>query len=359
MPKTPPTFIAALSLFFSLLFTFPIPAHAQTRSIALGMYYWENNRLAPADQSAVTTLRRRAGRLPAVFLIYQGWTGDYARFPWREARGARALGKPLHICWEPWSGRNGDANWSCATVSTGAYDAFIRRYAREASRFGGPILMRFAQEMNGDWYPWGTAYSAHSRRHNGNSPAEYVKMWRRVVSIFRQEGATNVAWVWSPNIFYLNNVNSNYDQRRDLRDLFPGDEWVDWIGLSVYNDGSKRAWRPFASLLDDAYRTVTALSDKPLMIAEMGATEQGAPAGTSKAAWIEQTLLRDIPARFPRIQLVNWFCRDKTNCGEANYRFDSSPRSLAAFRAAVNSPLYDGELNFQNPTVRLARFTKN
>ena len=75
---------------------------------------------------------------------------------------------------------------------------------------------------------------------------------------------------------------------------------------------------------------------------------RGAPQGTSKAAWITQAYLTDIPQQFPRIVLVNWFDRDKSKLGEADWRFNSSPESLAAYKTAVNSPLYQGEL----PPVR-------
>ncbi|RYG58787.1 hypothetical protein EON80_26535, partial [bacterium] len=183
-----------------------------------------------------------------------------------------------------------------------------------------------------------------NQRHNLNSPGQYVAMWRRVVQIFRQEGASNAAWVWSPNIHYLNRNNSVGDQNADLAALYPGDSFVNWIGLSIYADGSRNNWRSFSSLFDGAYRTVTRISSKPLMIAEMGVTEGGAPYGSSKASWISQTLMNDIPTRYPRVRLVNWFCRDKTDVGEANYRFDSSTSSLQAFRVAVNSPLYSGQL---------------
>ncbi len=90
------------------------------------------------------------------------------------------------------------------------------------------------------------------------------------------------------------------------------------------------------------------------MIAEMGVTEQGAPRGSSKAEWIEQTLLVDIPFRYPRVKLVNWFCRDKTDSGEANYRFDSSPTALAAFRGAINSRQYQGQIQMGVSRARLA-----
>ncbi|WP_157947554.1 glycoside hydrolase family 26 protein [Abditibacterium utsteinense] len=312
-------------------------------SIALGAYFYQDGQCAPGDNGAVRQWQTRAGRLPAVWLIFQSWTGWNA-FPTAQARRARQLGGKLLVTWEPWSG-GGDSGWNCNLIAGGKRDAYIRQYARDVKSAGVPVMIRFAHEMNGDWYPWGTAFGAGMRRHNGNSPQDYVAMWRRVVSIFRAEGATNAQWVWAPNIHFLNVNNSLSGQNSDLAALYPGDNYVDWIGLSVYNDASRRNWRTFSDLFDGAYRTVTQISSKPLMIAEMGVTEVGAPYGTSKAAWISQTLLRDIPVRYPRVKLVNWFCRDKTNQGEANYRFDSSASSLQAFRYAVNLPLYGARLS--------------
>jgi mannan endo-1,4-beta-mannosidase len=209
---------------------------------------------------------------------------------------------------------------------------------------GAPVMIRLAHEMNGDWYPWATAFKNRAARHNGNSPEHYTAMWRRVVVIFRAEGATNARWVWAPNIFYMNGANSLQAQKRDLAALYPGDKWVDWVGLSVYNDGAKRPWRSFDSLFSDSYATLAAISHKPMMIAEIGVTEQGAPRGESKARWIEQTFLEGIPYRYPRVQLVNYFSRDKTSHGESNYRFDSSEGSLQAFRRVALSPLYQGRI---------------
>jgi hypothetical protein len=341
-----------LTALFFVLFSLTIARTVRAASpIAFGVYYYGQGHLAPADPAATRSLEQKAGRLPAVFMIYQGWTGSYSKFPWREARGAQALGKPLLVSWEPWSGQVADSDWSCSAVASGRYDAYLHSYAREARRFGSPLLMRLAHEMNGDWYPWATAYEGGGCRHNGNSPEAFVRMWRHTVNIFRQEGATNVGWVWSPNIYYLNPYNSVADQNRDLRALYPGDSWVDWIGLSIYNDGSRRPWRTFDSLFGDSYALITSLSSKPLMIAEMGVTEQGAPPGTSTADWIGQSLQRDIPTYFPRVKLVVWFCRDKTASGEANYRFDSSPAALAVFRRAVNSPLYSGHVAVRPSTL--------
>lgn len=312
-------------------------------SIALGAYFYQNGQCAPGDNGAVSAWRAQAGRLPAVWMIYQGWTG-WNKFPVSQAKRAGQLGGRLLVTWEPWSGSVRDSNWSCRRVTAGAYDGYIRQYARAVRSARVPVMIRLAHEMNGDWYPWGTARTSGWGRNNDNSPQGYVAMWRHVVGIFRQEGATNVSWVWSPNIHYLNANNSVSDQNSDLYALYPGDAYVDWIGLSVYNDTTHRPWNTFSNLFDGAYAAVTQISSKPLMIAEMGATEARAPYGTSKAAWIEQAMLRDIPQRYPRVKLVNWFCRDKSGDGEANYRFDSSPSALRAFRVAINSPLYSARL---------------
>ena len=73
----------------------------------------------------------------------------------------------------------------------GRHDAYIRSWARDLKRFGNPVFLRFAQEMNGNWYPW-------AEDANGNKPGEYARMWRHVHDIFTAEGATNVKWVWCP-----------------------------------------------------------------------------------------------------------------------------------------------------------------
>ena len=56
----------------------------------------------------------------------------------------------------------------------------------------------------------------------------------------------------------------------------------------------------------------------------------------------------EIPQRYPRIKVVNWFDRDKTKQGETDWRFNSSPQALSAYRAAVNSPLYQGEVELRH-----------
>ncbi|MGN6698588.1 MAG: hypothetical protein ACTHMR_10540, partial [Thermomicrobiales bacterium] len=86
----------------------------------------------------------------------------------------------------------------------------------------------------------------------------------------------------------------------------------------------------------DSYAALVALTDKPLMISEIACTEDGG----DKAAWIKQAFLADLPDLFPRVRAVVWFQERK----ETDWRVDSSPAALAAYRAVAASPHYHGHL---------------
>jgi beta-mannanase len=49
-----------------------------------------------------------------------------------------------------------------------------------------PIAVSFGHEMNGNWYPWGTAHT---------TAAQFVAAWRHIHDLFARVGATNVIWV--------------------------------------------------------------------------------------------------------------------------------------------------------------------
>jgi len=180
--------------------------------------------------------------------------------------------------------------------------------------------VRFAHEMNGNWYPWGSGV-------NGNTAARYIAAWRHVVRIFRRAGASNVRWVWSPNVYGNNGA-------RAFAPLYPGNRWVDWVALDGYNWGPLRTsgWVGFGDLFGPSYDAMTRLTRKPLMIAETATSEHGG----DKAAWIRDALEVTLPTRFPRVRALVWFDREK----ETDWRVTSSPAALLAFGAAVRSPVF-------------------
>ena len=324
------------------------------RQIAVGVYFNEGKHYCPDDPQSFADLQQQTGRLARVYMNFQTWSEEWNQFSTRLADNAIRNGGVFMVVWMPSGQRaegQADPDWSCAAIAAGKHDDYVRRYAADVARWSGlqhkPLMIRLAHEMNGGWYPYGVAFERGGKRHNGNSPADYLAMWRHVWGIFDQAGARGVTWVWSPNILYINENNSPQQAEADYAALYPGDGFVDWIGLDGYNDGVKSRWKTFAELFGPSYHLITKISGKPLMIGEFACSEAGAPAGTSKAAWITRTYLSEIPLQFPRILLVNWFDRDKTHQGETDWRFNSSPQSLAAYRDAVQSRTYQGDLKLQ------------
>jgi Glycosyl hydrolase family 26 len=192
-------------------------------------------------------------------------------------------------------------------ISAGRYDSYLRTWAKGVGDVQGEVYIRLFPEMNGNWTSW-----------NGN-PEQLVAAWQHIVTLFRQEGATNARWVWSPNAkdepATANNRMENY---------YPGEGYVDVLALDGYNWGTTRtytAWKTFEDIFETPYARVTALGKQPVWLAEIASTEHGG----DKATWINEMLNS---TAFPRINAVVWFNENK----ETDWRIESSQQSLLAFR---------------------------
>lgn len=153
-------------------------------------------------------------------------------------------------------------------VLSGALDGFLDRSARRFRDHGGPILLRFAHEMDNPQYPWS--------RVGGNTPEDFIAAWRYVVERFRLNGATNVSWVWSPW------------QSETLGAYYPGVHYVDFVGLTLLNYGSTQGfgdWYGFDDLYAGLHAKI-ARYDKPVILAEFGSTDLGG----DRAAWLKDAL---------------------------------------------------------------------
>jgi hypothetical protein len=209
-------------------------------------------------------------------------------------------------------------------VAAGLYDGAIRTWADQAKAWGHPFFLRWDWEMNGGWFAWGTTAGAQ------NTPADYVAAWRHVHDVFQAEGATNVTWVWCPNVVYSGSV--------PLADLYPGDEYVDWTGMDGYNQSQTGAWTDFSTLFGSTYAQLQQLAPtKPIMIAETASAE----AGGSKAGWIRDGLSVQLPAKFPAVKALVWF-NWRINEGSVyrEWPIESSAAAQAAFADAIGSTYF-------------------
>ena len=139
----------------------------------------------------------------------------------------------------------------CARSRPSASTATCAGPPGSAALWGKPLFVRFAQEMNGDWFPWG-------RGVDGNTARDFRKAWKHVVDLFRFHGATNVRWVWSPNedsggTFQFAPLLPG---RRMGRLGRPGRLQLRWLGrLALFHDDLRQHLRPprqaFAPADDD------------------------------------------------------------------------------------------------------------
>jgi len=226
-----------------------------------------------------------------------------------------------------------------ATGVAGKYDDYIHQYAKDIVATGLPLAIRFDHEMNGVWYPWSET-TGKGDSINGNNKGDYVKLWKHVHDIFEQEGANNlVVWTWAPNI--INNLPAANKSVEFLKAMYPGDEYVDWVGVSGYLRPAYKADNnftfdyTFGSTLDQ----LREISDKPIILAEIGASEVGG----KKPQWINSVF--DALAQPENADIIglSWFNLSVTSYVEGelmtnDWRLESRPESLAAFKAGIARP---------------------
>jgi cellulose synthase/poly-beta-1,6-N-acetylglucosamine synthase-like glycosyltransferase len=302
--------------------TSSIPIRQTLLAPARGLYFGAYNPDLLRSRDAVRLWNKRHGVQLEIAHWYQQWWAGERRFRADWASMISAQGAIPMITWEPWAKRphqlhaTRDRRGRLQLIAAGRYDAYIRSFARAVARYGRPLLLRFAHEMNGGWYPW----SVHE---NGNTPAAYVAAWRHVHDVFEAEGATNVRWVWAVNSFAGLSAGA-----RDVAPYYPGARYVDWVSTTGFNWDSRRVpARSFDEVFADTYRTLKRFG-KPIMISEVG-SEGGAAAA---AAWIRNAIA-ELPRHYPQVHALVWFDSHYTSAVD----FELKGAAATALRTAIDN----------------------
>jgi membrane-bound metal-dependent hydrolase YbcI (DUF457 family) len=261
---------------------------------------------ADNNPSLIDEFSRQVGRQATTVIVYKDWT--QAPFVYSQLDGIWNQGAAPVITWEPW-------DVSLGQIANGSEDQYIHDAARAAAGWNRPLFVRFAQEMNGTWFPW------------SGDPDAYKAAWRHIVRIFREAGADKVRWVWNP---YTEGGPGQHPFSR----YFPGGRWVDWAGLDALNWGGSFSWSTFRGIVGSSYHRMLRLTQKPIMIGEVGSGEQGG----SKARWLDAMLRRSVP-HMRHVRSISFWSVDDSR---GDLRVDSSATALAAVRRALADPLYKG-----------------
>jgi hypothetical protein len=325
-------------------------ASGKVLSPARGIYHSANPDFSSAEDKVSAARIADFERLAGKKIVWAYFSDNWSRgikFPARSAQIIRNAGRIPFVriltrrvleltC--------ADKAYSPQKIIDGRFDAELKAYARAVKAFGPPILMEWGTEANGDWFQWsgacngGATLNGYGKPNYPDGPERVRDAYRHIVDLFRGEGADFVTWV-----FHMNGESAPDGAWNRHARYYPGDDYVDWIGVSVYGALTPaevaQGYTPsFASIMDKAYPELVALSaNKPIALLEFGVTQY-----SGKAKWLRHTLSQIAAMRWPKIKAISsWNDRWQNADGTfSNLRIDSSPAALAAFKAGVASSVF-------------------
>lgn len=136
-------------------------------------------------------------------------------------------------------------------------------------------------------------------------------------------------WIWAPNEIYHEKQVPYSD---DILAFYPGDAYVDWVGLSSFNWANTYKQNVWADPKDLYTETVSILRtlNKPMLIAETASADADKK-GTQKAEWIEK--LAVYMKENNDIKGVMWF---NTVDNGVDWSLQSTLASIASFKASFD-----------------------
>jgi Glycosyl hydrolase family 26 len=274
----------------------PGPSHRIRGGLEIGVF----EPYAAGSYGQIPVFAKDTGHWPQIVTYYSGWGSPFAA---RFATKARANGAETMVTLEP-------RNVSLADIAAGRYDTYLHSYAAQVRRFGHPVIVSFAQEMNGSWYSWGWTQTP---------PATFVAAWRHIWRLFRSDGVRNVTWLWDVSHQYPRGM-------APLRSDWPGRRFVDWVGLDSY------LYSPGATYATHIAPDVRRLRrfGKPVVLAEtaVGPLTHNVPADIADVF---------AGARQDHLKALIWFDVAQHGPGRVrqDWRLEGNPVAMAAFKQAV------------------------
>jgi len=230
-------------------------------------------------------------------------------------------------------------------IIEGKFDSDLHNWCASARNFGTPLLAEYGTEINGEWFPWNGVWNGASETAGYGNPAKpdgperFRDVYRHIIQTCQDEGADNITWV-----FHINASDYPEEEWNAFENYYPGDRWIDWIGISNYGAQTPQDdyWEEFRDGMDAIYTRLEALTtEKPIFIAEFGATKNN-PLG-DQAEWARSALTDLSSFRWPRIIGFSWWNEwwqnDENPAHDTSMRLQDNPALAAVFKELIgNNP---------------------
>jgi Glycosyl hydrolase family 26 len=259
---------------------------------------------APPSYGPIQQFTQAAGAEPNLIGYYSGWAEPFAT---SFAESMHNHGVIPFVQIDPTLA-------SVAGIADGAYDGYLKLYADSVRNFGHAVVIGFGHEMNAPWYSWG---------YGNVLPSTFVAAWRHIVTLFSQQGADNVTWLWT--------IQADESGTGPISSWWPGSKYVKWVGIDGYYSKPSDS---FATVFAPTIKQVRALSNKPILLSE---TAVGRPDNQLTNIF---NLFAGM-AEYKTLGLV-WFdknqSRQTTPVGtpHEDWRIEDNPLAERAFRDGVS-----------------------
>jgi len=273
----------------------------------------------------------------SAYLLYLHW-GESAEAFDRYYRDAAKNNIALQLAWNI-----EDASIDSVLKSISDYDTYIKSTADYLGKLKIPVFLRFAGEMN--------------IKDNCRDSNAYINAFRYIYGIMKAK-APNVAMVWSPND--ISAKGRTYDQ------YYPGDEYVDWVGISTYTSRyfqGKKDWGTQQDSIDSVYMTGSYAnplakikpiidsygSRKPIMLSETGIGHYAKLAGEDLSGWASTQLRRLYiygPMLYPQLKGIYYFNANNDNISRYDdYSLYGNPDFNTLYNELVGSGVFISDIN--------------
>ncbi len=226
--------------------------------------------------------------------------------------------------------------FSLTNIINGKFDKELRQWALEAKEDAIPLLVDFAVEMNGNWFPWSGLYNGkgitnlYGDTKYPDGPERYRDAYRHIINIFREVGVNNVTWFFHVDIY--SNPDEWWNQPKYY---YPGDDYIDWVGVSVYGPQNSKEdyWDTFSYILKERYTSILDISKKrPLALLEFGVSDDN-PFG-NKSEWLSDAFETILSKKYLNFKAISYWHEnwEEENGAWAMIRIDSSKEALNTFK---------------------------
>ncbi len=222
------------------------------------------------SQKDIIDFKNKYGKKPFLVMVFVDWDNFISEEVIEDVYLQDCV---LFITWEPWYALNKEGV-DYDELLSGREDAYIIDFANKLKDINKTVFLRFAHEMNGNWYSWSGVKIGSEK---------FVKIYRYVKDIFDKVGASNVKWVFSVNWEDMPKENNHFML------YYPGDEYADFIGIDGYNWGITQTWSKWTSFKDifeNRYQEIMSNLKKPVIISEFSSTSSGG----DKRVWIKEAM---------------------------------------------------------------------